>query len=439
MATSDMDLQQIKAGIVSYCNTNYKFGFDPKNPVVRLHEPSFGADDLTAMMEQAMSTMVTMGKTVREFEEQAAARFNAKYCVMNNSGSSANLLALAALANPAWKGHMKPGDEVIVPALSWATTVWPVIQHQLMPVFVDCDPATYNFDMNKLEAAITPKTRAIMPVHVYGNPCDMDALLALCKKHNLYLIEDTCESMGATYKGKCVGSFGDVGTMSTYYSHHITTFEGGLTFTNSFEMAELLRILRAHGWSREADEKDRYIKEYPDIDPRFIFVNIGYNLRPTEVQAAMGKTQLPKLTGFIENRRAAQQHYRKGLEKYSEFFDFQQEQKDGMSSWFGFCMTVKSGAPFTVKDITKYLQGNNIETRPIIAGNMARHPALKIFAHKIAGTLENCDKIMKQGFAVGCHHAVDKAACEYVIGVVEEFMAQIPALAAGSGAKRKII
>lgn len=415
-------LKSIHDSIGAYCADHFNFAFDPKNPAVRLHEPSFGAAEISAMVEQSLSTMVTMGKQVRAFEEQAAKHFGAGYCNMNNSGSSANLLAVAALCNPAWKNPMKPGDEVIVPALSWATTVWPLIQHQLVPVFVDCDRATYNFDMNKLEAAITPKTRAIMLVHVYGNPCDMDAIMALAKKHTLYVIEDTCESMGATYKGKHVGSIGDVGTMSLYFSHHITTFEGGLTFTNNFEMAELLRVLRAHGWSREADEKDRYIKEYPDIDPRFIFINIGYNLRPTEVQAAMGMQQLPKLPAFVQNRRSARNRYLQSLAKYGEFFEFQQEQEGAHASWFGFGMAVKESAPFDVKAITAFLNRKNIETRPIIAGNMARHPALKMFTHRASGALANCDAIMKRGFAVGCHHSVNEAACDYVAGCMDEFM-----------------
>lgn len=419
---SDASLDAIKTHVKAYCDANFKFGFDPKNPVVRLHEPSFGADEINAMVIQSLSTMVTMGKEVRKFEEQCAKHFGAKYSIMNNSGSSANLLALAAISNPAWKNHLKAGDEVIVPALSWATTVWPVIQSNLTPVFVDCDPATYNFDMKKLEAAITPKTRAIVLVHVYGNPCDMDALMALASKHNLIVIEDTCESMGASYDGKPLGSFGEVGTMSLYYSHHITTFEGGLCFTNNFEMAELLRVLRAHGWSREADEKQKYIEQYPDIDPRFIFVNLGYNLRPTEVQAAMGMQQLPKLKGFVEARRAAQQRYRTGLEKYGNFFRFQEEQKKGYSSWFGFAVVLKESAPFAVKDITSFLNKKHIETRPIIAGNMAKHPALKMLTHRVAGTLENCDTIMKRGFAVGCHHAVDANATDYVIGCIDEFM-----------------
>lgn len=419
---TDKHLSAIKENIAAYCKEHFNFAFDANNPVVRLHEPGFGADEINAMIEQSLSTMVTMGKKVRAFEEQCATYFGCSYSLMNNSGSSANLLAVAALANPAWENHMKPGDEVIVPALSWATTVWPLIQHQLVPVFVDCDPATYNFDYKKLEAAITPKTKAIMLVHVYGNPCDMDIIMALAKKHNLYVIEDTCESMGAKYDGKMIGTIGDVGTMSFYYSHHITTFEGGICFTDNFKLTELMRVLRAHGWSREADEKDKYIREYPDIDPRFIFINLGYNLRPTEVQAAMGMQQLPKLDAYVKNRRAARDRYLKGLKKYEHIFSYQQEQDKGYASWFGFGMVLKEGAPFAPKDITSFLNARGIETRPIIAGNMARHPALKMFQHRVSGDLSNCDAIMKRGFAVGCHHAVTAEACDYVIGCIDEFM-----------------
>ncbi len=420
---TDKHLQAIEENVNAYCKEHFNFAFDPTNPAVRLHETSFGAEEVNAMINQSLSTMVTMGKQVRSFEEQCASYFGCKYSLMNNSGSSANLLAVAALANPAWENHLKPGDEVIVPALSWATTVWPLIQHQLVPVFVDCDLDTYNFDMKKLEAAITPKTKAIMLVHVYGNPCDMDAILALAKKHKLYVIEDTCESMGAKYKGKMIGTLGDVGTMSFYYSHHITTFEGGICFTDNFKLTELMRVLRAHGWSREADEKEKYIKEYPEIDPRFIFINLGYNLRPTEVQAVMGMKQLPKLEGFVKNRRAARDTYRKLLDKHSRYFRFQEEQTGGEASWFGFGIVLKEGAPFTPRDITAFLNKKNIETRPIIAGNMAKHPALKMFTHRVAGTLENCDTIMTRGFAVGCHHAVSKEACEYVAKCIDEFMA----------------
>lgn len=400
---------------------------------IRLHSPTFGEEEIQAACDQMRTTQVTMGAKVREFENQCADYFGSSHSLMCNSGSSANLLAVAALSNPAWMNHLKPGDEVIVPALSWATSVWPIIQHGLIPVFVDCDLATYNFDYQKLEAAITPKTGAIMVVHVYGNPCDMDIIMGLAEKHNLWVIEDTCESMGATFRSKSVGTFGDIGTMSLYYSHHMTTFEGGLCFVNNPELVNLLRILRAHGWSRESDDHEYYVKKYPEIDPRFIFVNIGYNLRPTEVQAVIGMKQLPKLGEFIRMRRRAYNKYRVELDKYSDYFRFQERQENSEPSWFGFGITLTDQCKFSVKDITKFLQENGVETRPIIAGNMARHPALKHYEHRIAGSLENCDTIMQRGFAIGCHQDINYPAQEYVVSIIDKFMQQkISPLAASS-------
>lgn len=388
---------------------------------INLHEPSFGEEEIEAAVAQMRTTHVTMGPKVREFENQCAGYFGSVSALMCNSGSSANLLAIAALSNPAWPGHMKRGDEVIVPALSWATTVWPIIQYGLIPVFVDCDLATYNFNYKKLESAITEKTKAIMVVHVYGNPCDMGIIMGLAEKYGLYVIEDTCESMGATFNNKAVGTFGDVGTMSLYYSHHMTTFEGGLCF-GKHDIIDLMRILRAHGWSRESDNHAEYAAKYPDIDPRFIFVNLGYNLRPTEVQAVIGMKQLPKLRQFVRTRRDAHWVYSKFLEKYSQYFQFQTEQNHGAASWFGFGIILTDSCPFTLKEITTFLQSRGIETRPIIAGNMARHPALDMYEHRISGTLENCDTIMNRGFAIGCHHAIDGEAQSYVVSAFNEFM-----------------
>ncbi len=393
---------------------------------IRLHEPTFGEEEIQAACDQMRTTQVTMGEKVRQFEQQCADYFggatrNHIRALMCNSGSSANLLAIAALSNPTWPNHLKPGDEVIVPALSWATSVWPIIQHGLIPVFVDCDLHTLNVDYEELEAAITPKTRAIMVVHVYGNPCDMPRILTMAKKNDIFVIEDTCESMGATFGGRPVGTFGDIGTMSLYYSHHITTFEGGLCFSPSHQLIDLMRVLRAHGWSRESDDHEKYAAQYPDIDPRFIFVNIGYNLRPTEVQAVIGMRQLPKLKDIIKNRRVTYAAYRAGLKKYSHWLRFQDEQENGKASWFGFCITLTQIAPFSLKEITSFLQSRGIETRPIIAGNMARHPALKMFSHRISGTLENCDTVMQRGFAIGCHQAIDTEMVNYAITCFDEF------------------
>jgi CDP-6-deoxy-D-xylo-4-hexulose-3-dehydrase len=415
-------LNKIKNNIQEYCDNYFDFSFHPENPIVRLHEPTMDSEEVFAAVDTMLSTFTTMGKKTRAFENQYAAYTGSKYGVMSNSGSSANLLAVAALANPFTPNYLKPGDEVIVPALSWSTTIWPLVQHNLVPVVVDCDINDFNLDLNKLEKAIGPKTRAIKLVHVYGNPCNMDAIMALAKKYNLFIIEDCCEAMGAQYDGKSVGNFGHVGNFSFFFSHHISTMEGGITVCNDFDLAETLRVLRAHGWSREADEHKKYVEKYPDIDPRFIFINTGYNLRPTEVNAAMGALQLPKLDGLIDIRRETADFYKNALAKHQEFFHFQQETPKGKHVWFGFPIILKDNAPFSVKEITSYMQQRHIETRPIIAGNMARHPAFNMFEHRLAGDLSSADTVMKKGFAFACHHAVDKNAREYVVQTIDAFI-----------------
>jgi CDP-6-deoxy-D-xylo-4-hexulose-3-dehydrase len=405
-----------------YSNKYHHFDFNPNNPVVRLHEPTFRAEEIYEAIQPMLTTYTTMGKKVKKFEQEYCDKFNHKYGIMNNSGSSANLLAIAAIANPQTENNLKPGDEVIVPSLSWSTTLWPLIQSDLIPIIVDCDPDTWNIDLDKLEKAITPKTKAIMLVHVYGNPCNMDKLMHIAKKHNLQVIEDSCESMGAYYKGKAVGTFGRVATFSFFFSHHITTFEGGITVTDDFKLAETMRILRAHGWTREADEHQKYVQKYPDIDPRFIFVNLGYNLRPTEFQAAVGSIQLTKLADFVKKRRENCHYYLKALEKYNDLFTFQQETEDAESSWFGFGLIAKDKAPFKIKELAQYLNSKNIETRPIIAGNIAKHPVMQHYKHRVAGTTEVSDNIMKNGIAFGCHQSINQAGREYVVSAIDEFI-----------------
>jgi len=422
MRSKEEILHSIQQNIHEYCDTHFKFDFDPKNPVIRVQETSYGADEINAVMQTLLSTMTTMGRQVSDFQEMYANYVGAKYGVMSNSGSSNNLLAVAALANPFTKNHMKPGDEVIVPALSWSTTIWPIVQHNLVPVFVDCDLDSFNLDLNKLENAIGPKTRAIKLVHVYGNPCNMDAIMSLAKKHDLFVIEDCCEAMGAMYDGKHVGSFGNVGNYSFFFAHHITTMEGGISVTNDFDLAETMKILRAHGWSRESKEHQKYIEMYPEIDPRFIFINQGYNLRPTELNAAMGAVQLPKLDHFNDLRRDAAAFLLKNLAKYEEYFHFQQETPKGKHVWFGFSMIVKDSAPFDVKDITTYLKNNRVESRPIIAGNMTRHPGVKMFPHRISADLDTADRVMKNGFSFGCHQGTDLQACQYILDVIDAFV-----------------
>lgn len=419
---NDQHLQALHQNIIDYCVSHHHFEFDPANPIIRLHEPTFGASEIIAAVNVLLSTKVTMGPKVKSFERDFADMHHFLHGVTNNSGSSANLLAIAALANPLTDNHLKPGDEVIVPALSWSTTVWPLVQHDLVPVIVDVDPTTFNIDPDQIRKAIGPKTRAIMPVHVYGNPCDMDAILKICEECNLILIEDCCEALGASYGGIPVGKFGKVGTFSFYFSHHMTTLEGGITVTDDFEIAEMMRVLRAHGWTRELEDKSKYVEKYPEIDPRFLFINQGYNLRITELQAAIGLVQLPKLIDFVKARRENTASWYESFSRWDQFFNFQIETKNSRSSCFGFPLVLKNPDVFSVKDITEYLNAHNIETRPIICGNIAAQPAMKLFNHRTVGDLMHSTNIMKNGFSIGNHQALGEEARSYVQTIIGDFL-----------------
>lgn len=398
--------------------------FDPAKPVVKLHEATYDAEEVFEFLQCLLGTEVTMGPKVKRFEQEFAKRFGHGHAVMVNSGSSANLLAIAGVANHYVKDALKPGDEVIVPALCWSTTVWPLIQHGLVPVIVDCDPKTLNLDLNEVQKAVGPKTRAVMPVPIYGNPCDMDGLMAIAKKHGLTVIEDSCESLGATYKGKHVGSFGRVGTFSFYYSHHITTLEGGMVVTDDFELAEQLRSLRAHGWVREMDQPKKYLETYADIDPKFLFVNIGYNLRATEPQGAMGSLQLKKLDRFIQVRADNAEHWIKVLAPLKDLFDFVSVTPGAKSSWFGFPMVIRPGAPFTVRELFAHMRSKDIEMRPLNAGNIAGQPAIKPYPHRVVGDLPKVNYIWKHGFTFGNHQHVDPRARDYITATLNAFVAE---------------
>ena len=371
---------------------------------IKLHEPTFGEEEISAAVEVLRSKNVTQGEKVREFEKAFRPYPHAVAC---NSGSSANLLAISALKAA---GRLKDGDEVIVSALSWSTTVFPLIQHNLIPVIVDCDIDTLNIDVREAEKAIGPKTKGIMPVHVYGNPCDLRALYAVCQDYGLVLIEDCCEALGAEYFGVPVGYGADVATFSFYFSHHITTLEGGMVVTSAADTSDILRIQRSHGWLRDSE------RQVPDgFDRKFCFVELGYNLRMTEVQAAIGLCQLPKLNGFIDRRRAAHSAYRKALE-HIPYLRFQKE--NGKSSCFGFTMVLDG---FTAAEFRNHLESKGIETRPIICGNIARQPVMNKYPHRVFGDLKNATEVMQSGLSIGCHQNVTEKDVAYVAECIENF------------------
>ena len=416
-------LTSIRQLLDSYSDRFLIEPFDPEHPIVRLHEPTFGSEEIWEALDSLLTTQVTMGAKVRRFEKEFSERYGFGSSMMVNSGSSANLLAFAALSNPAMPGRLQPGDEIIVPALSWSTTVWPIIQHGLVPVIVDIDPATLNLDPAEVEWAVTEKTRGIMLVHVYGNPCNMAAIMDTVNRHSLELVEDCCEALDSYYDDKPVGSFGRIGTFSFYFSHHITTLEGGMCVTSDDACADMIRVLRAHGWVRESGNREEYASNNPSIDPRCLFVNTGYNLRATELQGGFGFVQLDKLEKFVDVRRDNARYWKEELAPLGEFFEFQEETPGGTHSWFGFPMAIKPNAPFSVNELTGYLNSQGIETRPIIAGNIAAQPAMKLYQHRVVGGLANSNHIMQNGFTFGNHQAINHQARKYVADAVKEFVA----------------
>ena len=393
-------------------------------PRLPLHVPSYGADEVNEAIASLLTTQITMGEKVRRFETLWAEYLGVRHAVMVNSGSSANLVAAAVLVNPAFPDRLRPGDEVIVPAVAWSTTYYPLVNVGLVPVLVDVDLDTFTLDPAAVERAIGPRTRAMMPVHLLGNPCDMRALGDLARRHRLHVIEDTCEAHGARFEGRPVGTFGVMGTFSFYFSHHISTIEGGVVVTNDDLVADLSRMLRAHGWTRDVRKKPDVPN--PGIDERFLFVNLGYNFRATEVQGAFGIHQVPKLEGFIRQRRENVEDLNAALRKYSEWL-MECPGRDGGGSrsvWFGYPITVRPGAPFSRDDLTRFFESRGIETRPIMAGNFQEQPAIKLFEHRIAGPLPNSALIMRQSFFIGNHHALGESERRYVKECADEFMSR---------------
>ncbi len=376
-------------------------------------------NDVTSCLK---SKSVTMGKKVAKFEEQFASRVGAQNAIMVNSGSSANLLALFTLFNPFLEKNLKRDDEVIVPAVSWSTTVFPIVQAGGVPVFADCGP-DYQIDPSKIESLITDKTKAIMPTHILGNVCAMDEINSIAKKHDLYVVEDTCESLGASYKKRQAGTFGDIGTYSFYFSHHITTIEGGMLVSDDAELTDIVRVMRNHGQVRDSAKKNEFIKRYPNIDPRFMFINLGFNLRPTELNAVMGIDQLKKLDGIIATRNSNVKELVKELQQYEEYLALPSHNQNVVPSWFAFPITVKKNKIFDRNRLTEHLEKSSIETRSLIAGNLLDHPVFRDKKIKYrAGDLTNAENVMYNSFYFGIYQDVD---VQYIANAFHEFFKRL--------------
>ena len=353
-----------------------------------------------ALQSVIKSGVFTMGERVKTFEAAFASYFGSRYAVMVNSGSSANLLAVAALFYRQ-QDPLKIGDEVIVPGVSWATTYTPLYQYGLKLKFVDIDRHTLNLDLEQLASAITEKTRAIFAVNLLGNPIDYQALQGIIQDKNIVLLEDNCESMGAKLTGKYTGTFGEIGTFSTFFSHHLSTMEGGMVVTDDEELYHIILSLRAHGWTRSLPLENKVCEKSDNsFDESFRFVLPGYNLRPLELSAAVGLTQLEKLPAIIEGRR-------RNAQVFTEIFTNKPgvmiQQEVGCSSWFGFAMIVESGKQLRDEWVRR-LTAAGVECRPIVAGNFTRNPVMRYFDYTIHNSLTASDLIHDCGFFIGNHH-----------------------------------
>ncbi|OGS75130.1 MAG: pyridoxamine 5-phosphate oxidase [Gallionellales bacterium GWA2_55_18] len=365
---------------------------------------SWGKEEIDAMQRVIASGMFTMGANVQAFERDFAQYVGSQHCVMVNSGSSANLLMVAALfytKNP--KLNLQRGNEVIVPAVSWSTTYYPLYQYGLRIKFVDIDLHTLNYDLDQLEQAVTDKTRAIMAVNLLGNPNDFGRIRQIIGKRDIVLMEDNCESMGAKYQGKQAGTFGLMGSYSSFFSHHISTMEGGLIVTDDEELCHILLSLRAHGWTRNLPKQNLVCGEKSD-DPfkeSWRFVLPGYNVRPLEMEGALGVEQLKRLPKMVEERRKNGKLLQAALADHSDIII---QREIGESSWFGFSLVIRPGSQLTREALVVKLNELGFECRPIVAGNFAKNEVVKYFDSEVHGTLKNADHIDQNGLFVGNHH-----------------------------------
>tara|TARA_B100000780_G_scaffold154300_1_gene107923 strand:- start:1392 stop:2666 length:1275 start_codon:yes stop_codon:yes gene_type:complete len=397
-----------------------KYRIKNTNSVYPLLDDAFSSEDLIKGIKVILTGQLTMSKITLKFEQEFAKKLNAKYAVMVNSGSSANLLATFAACNPLRKNKFKPGDEALIQALCWPTSLWPLTQTGLKPVFVDVNSKSLNVNADDLLKKITSKTKVIMIIHVLGNSPNIEKIRNETKKRGIILIEDTCESLGAKYKNKFLGTYGDFGTYSFYYSHQISSGEGGMIVCNNFDDYQLLLSMRSHGWSRNLKIHKNIEKHYPKLDKKFIFINSGFNLRPTDIVASIGLNQFKRLDKLIKIRTENRVKIIKALKKSTKWknqYSFLEVTKNVDPSFFGFPIFLNDELKHKKKVFLKYLEKKGVETRPIITGNFLNQPAAKLYKFKQkAKNFPNAQKIEDSGFFIGLHSkSISEARLNYLI------------------------
>jgi CDP-6-deoxy-D-xylo-4-hexulose-3-dehydrase len=393
----------------------------------------FDAAELVNLVDSSLDFWLTTGRFAAEFERRFAKFCNLRHAMLVNSGSSANLLALTALTSPKLEERrLKPGDEVITVAAGFPTTVNPIIQNGLVPVFVDVDVPTYNIDVSYLEEARSSRTRAVMLAHTLGNPFDLAAVTDFCRRHDLWLIEDCCDALGAMYDGRPVGTFGDLATVSFYPAHHITMGEGGCVLADQAKLKTLVESFRDWGrdcWCDPGRDNtcgkrfDWKLGQLPHgYDHKYTYSHIGYNLKATDMQAAIGLAQLDKLPEFIAARRRNFQALRDGLKDLEEFLVLPEPTPRTEPSWFGFPVAVRPEAPLVRDDLLRYLNDHQIGTRLLFGGNLVRQPAYRDVPHRTVGDLANSDFVMNHVFWLGVYPGLTPEMIAYVVQSIHDYV-----------------
>jgi CDP-6-deoxy-D-xylo-4-hexulose-3-dehydrase len=408
--------------------------FDRERDPVRYAGRVFGDEEMRLLVDSSLDFYLTASRYTEEFEAGVADYLGLSDALFVNSGSSANLVALSALTSPMLgERRLKPGDEVITVAAGFPSTVSPIVQNGLVPVFVDVRLSDYNADPDQLRAAVTPRTRAIMLAHTLGVPFDLDTVMDLVATHDLWLVEDNCDALGATHRGRLTGTFGHLATSSFYPAHHITTGEGGMVVTNHDALGRISRSIR--DWGRDCycagGENNtcgkRFSQQFGSLpygyDHKYVYSHLGYNLKATDMQAAIGVAQLERLSEFVAARKRNHARLLGALRPYEDRLILPVAPPNADPSWFAFVITVREDAGFTRGELTGFLEANRIETRHLFSGNLLRHPAFESIERRVVGDLTNTDVVMNRTFFVGVYPGIDDARMDYVIDVFQRFMA----------------
>jgi len=436
VSISDQE-QQLRSKVFQSVQAYYEFKFQPKQFIpgqtyVPVSGKVFDDDELVKLVDASLDFWLTTGRYSIDFEQRFAAWMGVKHCLLVNSGSSANLVALSTLTSPKLGDkRLKTGDEVITVAAGFPTTVNPIFQNQLVPVFLDIKLPTYDIDTNQLEAALSDRTRAIMIAHTLGNPFDLGAVMAFAEKHDLWVIEDNCDAVGSLYQGQKTGTFGHLSTVSFYPAHHMTMGEGGAVLTSDPRLKKIAESYRDWGrdcWCAPGVDNTcnkRYDWQLGDLpfgyDHKYTYSHVGFNLKLTDMQAAVGCAQLDKLPDFIAKRRENFQYLFENLQDLQDVLILPEPNVDSEPSWFGFLLSVREDAPFTRNQLVQHLEEQRIGSRLLFGGNLVRQPAYEGLNYRVVGDLKHTDRAMRNAFWIGLFPGLTPEMLDYVVSVIHDF------------------